>query len=74
MVKGNAIPLSQTQTANEKQYNINSVRWFTLAYFVAEAFGVNFQNVYSIFAGITSLASCQLQTMICKEQVNLQAQ
>ena len=49
---------------------INSVRWFTLAYFLAEAFEVNFQTVYS-FAGITSLASCQLQTMICKEQVNL---
>ena len=40
-------------------------------HFLAEAFEVNFRIVHSIFAGITSLSRCQLQTIICEEQGNL---
>ena len=43
-------------------------------YFSVEAFKVNFRTVHSNFAGIKSLSSCQLQTMIRQKQVNLNAQ
>ena len=63
---------------HKPKQQMESIKTFTVYagshHFLAEAFEVNFRIVHSIFAGITSLPSCQLQTKICKEQVNLETQ
>ena len=60
---------------DKPKQQMKSIKTFTVYtgsyHFLAEAFEVNFRIVHRIFAGITSLSSCQLQTIICKEQVNL---